>query len=440
MIDCLIHARWIIPVKPAKQVLINHSLAIHAGKILDILPTLEAVAKYRTDTIHDLSHHALIPGLINAHTHTAMSLLRGLADDLPLMAWLNQHIWPAESRWVNTDFVRDGTRLAIAEMLKSGTTCLNDMYFFPDVTANVAIAAGMRACIGLIAVDFPTVWAANTEEYLHKGVLIHTQFRDEPLIRTAFAPHAPYSVNNAPLQQIQILADQLGLPIHMHVHETIQEIEHSLQQYGMRPLQRLDQLGLLTPGLMAAHMTQLNEQEIQRLAKTRSSIIHCPESNMKLASGLCPVAHLLQAGVNVALGTDGAASNNNLDMLGEMRSAALLGKIAAQDAAALPAHEVLQMATLNGAKALGIDHLTGSLEIGKAADITAINLTDINTQPLYHPISQIVYASHAHQVTDVWVAGKHCLDDRQLTTLDETAILSKALEWGFKIADAPNSP
>lgn len=434
MIDCLIHARWIIPVKPAQQVFENCSLAIHAGKILDILPTQDAVAKYRTDTIHDLSQHALIPGFVNAHTHAAMSLLRGLADDLPLMQWLHQHIWPAESRWVSPDFVRDGTRLAVAEMLKSGTTCFNDMYFYPDITAKVAASAGIRACIGLIAVDFPTVWAANADEYLHKGLNVYAQLRDEPLIKMAFAPHAPYSVSNAPLEQIRALADELGLSIHMHVHETHDEVHHSVQTHGVRPLRRLQQLGLLSPSLLAVHMTQLTELEIEQIAQAKSHVIHCPESNMKLASGLCPVTQLLAAGVNVALGTDGAASNNDLDMLGEMKTAALLAKMASQDAAALPAHQVLQMATLNGAKALGLEQVTGSLEIGKAADLIAINLLEVTTQPLYNPISQIVYASHAGQITDVWVAGKHCLDNRQLTTVDESAVLSRALEWGLKIS------
>ncbi len=433
MINTLIHARWVIPVEPHDTVLERHAIAVHEGRILEILPSIEANEKYTAEVVHQLDEHVLIPGLVNAHTHSAMSLFRGLADDLPLMDWLQHHIWPAESQWVSPEFVADGTRLAIAEMLRGGTTCFNDMYFFPDEAARVADNAGIRAVVGLIVIDFPTVWAANADEYLHKGIEVHDQFRHNPLITTAFAPHAPYTVSDAPLQKILTFAEEMDIPIHMHLHETAHEVQEAEANNGQRPLARLEALGLISPRFMGVHMTQLADEEITHLATRGAHVVHCPESNMKLASGFCPVQKLLDAGVNVALGTDGAASNNDLDMFGEMRSAALLGKITVRDASALSATQTLHMATLGGAKALGLETEIGSLEAGKAADITAINLSALETQPVYHPISQLVYAAGREQVSDVWVAGQHLLKERVLTTLDRQAILNKARQWGEKI-------
>ena len=432
-IDTLINARWVIPVEPDRLTLDHHSIAVHGGKIVEVLPMANAAKKYRATETVDLLHHALIPGLINAHTHSAMSLFRGLADDLPLMDWLNNHIWPAEATWVSPDFVRDGTELAIAEMLKSGTTCFSDMYFFPDVTARVCHDASMRACIGLIMIDFPSAWAQNADEYLHKGLKLHDELRNSELVTTAFAPHAPYTVSDAPFEKIRMYADELDIPIHMHVHETAHEVDDGMKQHGMRPLARLVNLGILGPRLIAVHMTQLLPAEIELLARDNVSVVHCPESNLKLASGFCPVPALVKAGVNVTLGTDGAASNNNLDMLEEIRIAALLAKGTSGDATAIPAHTALRMATLNGAKALGIEARTGSLTAGKAADITAIDLSAISSQPVYDPLSQIVYTATRDQVSDVWVNGRHLLAKHPLTSLDEAALLDKAAQWHDKI-------
>ncbi|HAJ92188.1 MAG TPA: TRZ/ATZ family hydrolase [Gammaproteobacteria bacterium] len=432
-VDTLIHCRWLAPVEPATVVYEHHSLAIQEGRILDILPTEQAHTIYTADIEHRLDRHLLIPGLINAHTHAAMSLLRGLADDLPLHEWLNEHIWPAESRWVNEEFVHDGTQLAMAEMLRSGTTCFNDMYFFPDIAARAAAHCGMRASIGLIVIDFPTVWAHDADEYISKGLAVHDQYRGDPLITTLFAPHAPYTVSDKPLEHIRVLADELEIGIHMHIHETADEVDKAVELTGKRPLQRLHELGLTSPALLAVHMTQLNAEEISSYATTGGHIVHCPESNLKLASGFCPAQALAAAGINIALGTDGAASNNDLDMLGEMRTAALLGKAVSNDASALPAHEVLRMATINGARALGISEDTGSLEKGKWADITAVCLDTLETQPLYDPVSQLVYACGREQVTDVWVAGQHLLKERRLTTLDGNDIIERAREWQIRI-------
>jgi 5-methylthioadenosine/S-adenosylhomocysteine deaminase len=406
---------------------------VHEGRIVALLPGMEAGTRYQAAETVRLLEHALIPGLINAHTHAPMSLLRGLADDLPLMEWLNQHIWPAENAWVSPEFVHDGTELAIAEMLRGGTTCFNDMYFFPDVAAQVAARCGMRANAGLIVLDFPSAWAGNADEYLHKGVALHDALRDEPLITTCFAPHAPYTVSDTPLRTIATYAEELNLQIHMHVHETADEVRQSLERHSVRPLQRLQQLGLLSPSLMAVHMTQLTDEEIAQVAQSGAHVLHCPESNLKLASGFCPVAKLLQAGVNVAIGTDGAASNNDLDMWSEMRSAALLAKGVSGDATRVPAATALRLATINGARALGLEDRIGSLQTGKAADMTAVHLGAIETQPLYDPVSQLVYAAGRHQVTDVWVAGQRLLHERKLTTLDEQTILAKALQWRDKI-------
>ncbi|MEW8042878.1 MAG: TRZ/ATZ family hydrolase [gamma proteobacterium symbiont of Phacoides pectinatus] len=439
-IDTLIHARWIIPVAPDNRVLEDYSLAVQGGRILELLPTEEARDKYAPAHEHELTRHALIPGLINAHTHAGMSLLRGLADDLPLMTWLNDHIWPAEKRWVNEEFVADGTRLAIAEMIRGGTTCFNDMYFFPDVTARVASAAGMRAVLGLILIDFPSAWAGDADEYLHRGIRVHDDFRGNTLITTAFAPHAPYSVSDAPLERVRTLADELEIPIHMHVHETAHEVTEAEQRDGRRPLRRLGELGLLSSSLTAVHMTQLTEDEIGALAESGASVVHCPESNLKLASGFCPVTRLLAAGVNVALGTDGAASNNDLDMFSEMRTAALLAKGLSADPGSVPAATALRMTTLNGAMALGIADQTGSLEAGKAADIVAVDLGGVETQPLYHPVSQLVYATGRDRVSDVWVAGRQLLNGRELTTLDREKILARTADWNHRIADVDELP
>ena len=434
IVDTLIHARWIIPVEPESVTYERHTLVIDSGKIIDLLPTALAKQKYQGTTTENLENHALLPGLINCHTHAAMTLMRGIADDLPLMDWLQNHIWPLEQKWMSEAFVKDGTDLAIAEMILGGTTCFNDMYFFPEVTAAQAIHRGIRAIVGLIVIDFPSVWAQNSEEYIEKGLALHEQLRLSELCTTAFAPHAPYSVSDEPLQRIRTLADELELPVHIHVHETRYEVEQAQEQTGRRPLQRLQELGLVNPSLIAVHMTQLSDEEITLFAESGAHIVHCPESNLKLASGFAPVARCLAAGINVALGTDGAASNNDLDMLGEMRTAALLGKAVAGDAGAIPAMTALRMATINGAKALGLDTCCGSLSVGKAADVIAIDLNHLETQPLYCPVSQIVYAASRQQVTDVWVAGKQLLKQRQLTTISMDNLKAKIAEWQKRLS------
>lgn len=432
-IDLIIKARWIIPVVPANRVLENCAIAIDKGQILALLPHEEADRRYIARETVTLSSHVLIPGLVNAHGHAAMSLLRGYADDQPLHTWLNDHIWPAESRWVSEDFVRDGTELALAEMIKSGTTCFADMYFYPEQAAQACLDAQVRCQLAFPILDFPTAWGMGPDDYLNKGLSLHDNFRGNHLINIAFGPHAPYTVSDTPLHKIAVLAQEMDMPIHIHLHETAQEVSDSLAQYGRRPSQRMMDLGLLSPLTQCVHMTQIDETDIKLLQDSGAHVIHCPESNLKLASGFCPVDKLLRANINVALGTDGAASNNDLNLLSELKTAALLAKAVAGNAAALDAHSALRLATLNGAKALGMEDVIGSLEVGKSADITAVDLGDLAMQPVYNPASQLVYTHAGNAVTHVWVEGKVLLANRLLQTLNEREILGKANWWRKQI-------
>ncbi len=434
--DLLIFPQWLLPVDAQDRELRDHAVAVADGRILAVLPAPEARWSITAARVHELPGHVLIPGLVNAHTHAAMTLMRGLADDLPLMTWLHDYIWPTETRRVDPRFVGDGSRLAVLEMLRGGVTCFNDMYFYPEVTAQVAADAGMRALIGMIVVDLPTGYADGADAYIAKGLALHAHYRGHPLIRIGFAPHSPYAVSDAPLERVRTLADELEVPVPIPLHETRDEVVASLRDHGARPLARLEALGLVGPGLVAAHMTQLDDAEIERLAAAGAHVVHCPESNLKLASGFCPVARLLAAGVNVALGTDGAASNNDLDLLAEMRTAALLAKGVAGSAAALPAAAALRMATLNGARALGLEREIGSIEPGKAADLVALDLRDANTQPLYRAVSHLVYAAGRHQVRQVWVQGRQVIRDGAPTSLDQDAVIAAAQGWAQRLAPA----
>jgi len=433
-IDLLIEAGWVVPVVPHGVVLADHAVAVSGGAIVAVLPTAEARARYQARQVVSRPDAALVPGLVNAHTHNPMTLLRGVADDLPLKVWLQQHIWPIEAAVIGPGFVADGVSLAIAEMLRGGTTCCNENYFFPDVQAATYRQHGFRARVGLPVIDFPTAWAASDDEYFDRAGEVHDQWRDDPLVATAFAPHAPYTVSDANFERVRLLSDQLDIPVHLHLHETAQEVQQSVEQHGQRPIARIDRLGLFNDRLIAVHMTQLTEAEIHLCAERGVSVVHCPESNLKLASGFCPACALDRAGVNLAIGTDGCASNNDLDMVGETRTAALLAKAVAQDAAALDAFTALRAATLGGARAIGFDHLVGSLEAGKQADIACIDLAALETQPLHHVVSQLVYAAGRHQVRDVWIAGVRKLADYRLADMDADALVAKAREWRERIA------
>lgn len=446
LVDLVIHAAWILPMaadadtlknSPRSAVLENCSLVIHESKIIAIQPTAQTKTQFRGKEEVDLGQHVVMPGLINAHGHAAMTLLRGYADDLPLMRWLEDHIWPAESQWVDAKFVEDGTELAIAEMLKSGTTCFSDMYFFPEAAAEVARTSGIRAQITFPILDFPTPWAQSPDEAITKGIDLHDRYRAIDRITVGFGPHAPYTVSDDVFERIAMLSAELQAPIHIHLHETQGEVDDAVAAKGERPIDRMHQLGILTPRTQCVHMTALTDSDIAITAQNGASVVHCPESNLKLASGLCPTQALLDAGITVALGTDGAASNNDLDMFGELQTAALIGKVTANNAEAISAYTALRMATINGAKALGIDDLTGSLEVNKAADIIAISLDDIACMPTFNLTSLLVYTNQSRNVTDVWIDGRRLLRDRLLTTLNEAEIKRNALGWQQTLAETP---
>ena len=432
--DLVIEAGWVVPVEPHGVVLEDHAVAIRDGAIVAVLPRAEARARFSPAATVSRPDGVLVPGLVNAHVHNPMTLLRGVADDLPLKTWLQDHIWPIEAAVIAPDFVADGVELAIAEMLRGGTTCCNENYFFPDVQAATYKRHGFRARVGLPVIDFPTAWAASDDEYFDKAGEVHDQWRNDALVSTTFAPHAPYTVSDASFERIRMLADQLDIPVHLHLHETAQEVAQSQDKHGQRPIARMDRLGLVNDRLIAVHMTQLTRAEIDLCAQRGASVVHCPESNLKLASGFCPVHGLRQAGVNLAIGTDGCASNNDLDMFGEMRTAALLAKAVAEDAAAFDAASALRAATLGGARALGLDHMVGSIEAGKQADLAIVDMSPLETQPLHHVASQLVYATGRHQVSDVWIAGKPKLQAKILVDMDPDALVANARQWRQRIA------
>jgi len=434
-LDLLLLPTWLVPVEPAGVVFKDYALGIRDGVIEFIGPRADGLARSALE-VRELPDCLLAPGMVNAHGHAAMSLFRGLADDLPLMSWLQDHIWPAEGRWVDEAFIRDGLDLAIAEQIKGGITCFADMYFFPKVAADRVHEAGVRAQIAIPVLDFPVPGARDTDEALREGIALFDELREHPRISLAFGPHAPYTVGDENLEKVRVLANQLDAPVHMHVHETAHEVQEAVEKTGERPLARLARLGLLGPRFQAVHMTQIDESDLALLVENNCSVVHCPESNLKLASGFCPVERLWQAGVNVAMGTDGAASNNDLDLLSETRTAALLAKAVSGSATAVDAHRALRMATLNGARALGLDGCIGSLEVGKAADVVAFDFSGLALQPVYHPVSQLIYAASRECVKHVWVAGKPLLENGQLTGFDEAALIAQARAWGERIGAA----
>lgn len=432
--DQIIHAKWIITCEANNEVLENHALVIENEKIIDILPSAKVSEKYSTTKEEYFNSHAICPGFINTHTHVPMNYFRGLADDLALMDWLQNHIWPAENKWLGDEFVFDASLFAMAEMIRSGTTSFNDMFFFMPATAKATEIAGIRGHISLHVISFETKWARDAEEEFAKAEAFYQEFKNSPFVSMTVAAHSMYTVTDDKyLLRLNDIAEKYDLQMNMHVQEPQTEMDILLKRTGRRPLEHLAHLGLLNPRLIAVHMLHADESDLNLLEKHKPNVVHCPESNMKLASGFCSVTKLLARGVNVALGTDGAASNNDLNMLGEMRTATFLAKHETQNPESLPAYQALEMATLNGAKALNVHHERGSIKKGKLADFIAINMDEIETLPTYHPISHIVYAASRHQVTDVWVGGKKLLDNRKLTTLDENELKAKAKEWQQKI-------
>ncbi|MGZ5078684.1 MAG: TRZ/ATZ family hydrolase [Usitatibacter sp.] len=432
-VDTLICAAHVVPVVP-RAVLADHAVAISGGRIVSVLPTAQALERFEAREVVRLERHALIPGLVNLHCHAAMTLMRGMSDDLPLMSWLQDHIWPAEAKHVSDEFAHDGSLIAMAEMLRGGVTCVNDMYFFPEATARAALRAGMRACLGVIAIEFPSAYASDASAYLQKGLATRDAYQGEPLLSFSLAPHAPYTVADETLKRIAVLAEELDVPIHTHVHETLAEIGQGIAQHGVRPLERLRRLGIVGPRLIAVHCVHLEQAELDLMAREGVSVAHCPSSNLKLASGIAPVAAMRARGIRVGVGTDGAASNNRLDAMTEMRTAALLAKAASGDASAVSAADALQMATLDGARALGLEGEIGTIEPGKSADLAAVELSSLETLPCYDPVSHLVYAAGREHVTHVWVAGEARLIQRRLLGLDEQDLRDKATWWQRRLA------
>ena len=432
--ETLLLPRFILPVRPAGALYTDHAVVVEGERITAVRAREAAIEAYPDASRVELDSHVLLPGMVNMHTHSPMTLLRGMSDDLKLDTWLKDHIWPAEAHAMGPSFVAQGTELAMVEMLRAGTTCFNEMYFFPEVIAETVDRAGMRACIGLPVIEMETAWAGGADACLDKASDVHAQIRDYRNLQTAFAPHALYTVGDAALERIAGLSAQWRIPVHMHVLEIAWEIEHSMDTYAMQPLERLAKRGLLNDRLIAVHMAHLTQHDIECLAEAGSHAVHCPESNLKLASGICPVAELLAAGVNVSIGTDGAASNNNLDILGELRTAALLAKGVSGDPLSLDAGQAIEMVTMSAARALGLEDQIGSIEAGKLADLCALDLDQPETQPLHQVLSQVVYAASSRQFTDVWVGGRRLLEDGQLTTIDLKRVMAKAGEWNERLS------
>jgi len=433
--DTLIAPRWCVPVEPANVVLTGHAVIVNDGRITDVLPLADAHEKYQPSVTIEKPHHVLIPGFVNTHTHSAMTLMRGLADDMPLEVWLEKGIWPVEKRWVSAEMVRDGTELAIAEMITGGTTCFSDQYFFPEIVAETAVDLQIRAMVGTPIIEFPTAWASDASEYMSKAAdLVHDPYIDHPLISTCFAPHSTFALSDKSFIDLRVMADQLDVRIQIHLHETQSEIDTAIKRTGKRPFDRLQELGIVNASLLAVHCVHLSENEIEVFAKTGVNVAHCPRSNLKLASGIAPVTKYRKQGINVSIGTDGAASSNTLDMLSEMRKTALLAKASASDATAISAAQALKMATLDGAAALGLAAETGSIEPGKWADLSCVDLNRLHSQPVYDPVSQLVYTARADQITDVWIAGRHQLDNRRLMHIDTDNLLQRSNEWRDRFA------
>jgi 5-methylthioadenosine/S-adenosylhomocysteine deaminase len=432
-VDTLVCARWVVPVEPDGPVLEDHAVAIRGGRIVAVLPSALATLRYEATDVLERPHHVVLPGFVNAHTHAAMTLLRGRAENMTLGPWLQDAIWPIERRWVDPEYVRDGTELAIAEMLRAGVTCFADMHLWPEVVAATAAEMHMRASVGLVVVESATRWATGPDDYIEKGLALRDAYRGDPLVTTFFAPHSPYTINDATLVRIRRLADELETPVAMHLHESAWEIERSQALHGMRPLDRLAKLGLVSPLLVAVHMTHAEASDLDTLAAAGAAAVHCPQSNLKLGAGVAPVAEMLGRGIRVGLGTDGAASNNDLDVLSEMQTAALLAAGVSGRPGSLAARDVLRMATLEGAKALGLGESTGSLTTGKWADLCCVDLRTPGSWPVHDVVATLVHSCSSRQVTDTWVAGRHVYADGALRYLDEAAVLERADAWRKRI-------
>ena len=405
-VDTVIEARWVIPVVPKNTVLENTSVVVSKGRIADILPTDEARVRYQGAETVTLPKSIVMPGLVNLHSHAAMNIIRGMGADLSLMDWLTTKIWPAEGKLMSADYVREGSMLAGREMALAGITCTSDQYFFPEAAAEGLRNSGLRCAVSGFVIGFPSAWAADDAEYLRKSEALIRDLEGDEFVHATIAPHAPYTVSDESLARCAELSDRYGVPIHIHVGETATEVTDSLKVHGMRPIDRLEKLGLLNDRLIAVHSVHADASDIGKMAAAHASMCHCPSSNLKLASGFSPLAAFMKAGVNVGIGTDSAASNDKLDMLAETRLAAMLAKAVAGDPTVAKVFDMIEAATLGGARALHWDSEIGSLEKGKAADIIAVELSGAECLPVSDPAAQLLYSASREHVTHTWVAGE----------------------------------
>lgn len=434
-VDLLIEAPWLVPGN-GLPVVADAAVAVRAGRFVAAGRRSDLNASFEPAECHSLADHVLLPGLVNSHGHLAMALFRGFAEDVPLQTWLSDRVWPLEATHVDEEFIRDGVRLAMLEMLRAGTTCFSDMYFFPEITAREAKAMGMRTQVAFPVINIPNVWSRSAAEGIHKGLALSDEYRQDPFVRVAFGPHAVYTVDHETLAKVLMFSEELDLNIQIHLHENRRELDDTIAKLGVSGIRHLSDQGLLGPRLQAVHMTQISDEELSLLAEANVNVVHCPISNAKLGCGVCPTERLQQAGVNVCLGTDGAASNNRLSVLAEARMASLLTKLQDHDASALPATLALDMSTINGARALGMADDIGSIEPGKWADLVAVDTRAPELQPLYDPVAQLIHSAADSNVSHVWVAGRCLLADREPTLLDAEDVVSRASRWRTRINGA----
>jgi 5-methylthioadenosine/S-adenosylhomocysteine deaminase len=433
----IVRAQYLITMNKKEQIIENGAVVVKNGRIADIGEFGEILKKYKEQIpIYGNSHSALMPGFINTHTHAAMVLFRGIADDLPLKQWLTEHIWPREAKFLSEEFVYDGTLLACLEMLKSGTTTFSDMYFFTESIAKAAKDAGIKAVVGQGVLDFPTPSGSGAKDYLAKAEDFIKNFKSDDYIIPAVAPHAIYTCSRETLLSCKELALKYNVPMHIHLSETFQEVEESINRHGLRPVKYLDSIGFLEGKIIAAHCVWLNQEEIEIMAKHNVGVSHCIESNLKLSSGIAPVAKMIRKGVKVSMGTDGAASNNNLDLLEEISIAAKVQKGITADPTVLDVKTCMKMLTIWAAEGLGLENEIGSIEIGKKADMILMNLRKPHLQPIYDIYSAIIYSAKASDIEDVFVNGVPVILNGRAQFVDEDEIIDKALWWSEKIKNS----
>jgi 5-methylthioadenosine/S-adenosylhomocysteine deaminase len=431
-VSLILNAAWVLPLTPGEEVFAPGAVAVRGSELVAVGPQGELAGRFAAQRVLDYPQGLIMPGLINAHTHAAMALFRGLADDLPLEEWLNNHLFPAEKH-LDYQFIYWGTRLAVAEMLLSGTTTFCDMYLFADAVAQAVVDTGIRAVVGEVLYDFPSPNYGKPENGLRFTADLCRAYQGHARVRVAVQPHAVYTCSPDLLEESKALADAHHTRWIIHLSETAREVADCLEHYGDTPVGHLHRLGVLTANTVADHAVALTDRDIDLLSASGAGVAHCPESNMKLASGMAPVARLLARGVPVGLGTDGCASNNNLDMLTEMDTAAKLAKVRDLDPTALPARQALALATRLGARVLGVEGEVGMLAPGLKADLVVIDLDQPHLTPIYDPYSHLVYAATGADVQTVMVAGRILVEDRQLLAFDLAETLARTRELGRKV-------